>query len=138
MRRGAIRDRTNAGPVPVRAAPFDQAAEIDRLAPGSEFFICSRSNDQRWFGIVYDEGGQASDRCGVSAPLARRTAYQGPCAAGWVPSASVRLISGIAHQVPPAAVAGSPSASRLNPGTSRKGSATRREVGPIRRLIAAE
>ena len=31
--RGATRDRANAGPVPVRAAPFDQAAEIDQLAP---------------------------------------------------------------------------------------------------------
>src|SRR5688572_12038982 len=48
--RGATRDRSNAGPVPVRAAPFDQAAEIDRLAPRSEFFICARSTDQRWFG----------------------------------------------------------------------------------------
>jgi len=92
----------------VRAAPFDQAAAIDQLAPGSEFFICSRSTDQRWFGIVYDEGGQASDRCGVSAPLARRTVYEGPCAAGWVPSASIRLVSGIARQVPPESGAGTP------------------------------
>jgi len=106
--RGATRDRTNAGPVPVRAAPFDQATEIDRLEPGSEFFICSRSNDQRWLGIVYEEGGQASDRCGVSAPLARRTAYEGPCAAGWVPSAAIRLVSGVAHRLPPESGAGTP------------------------------
>jgi hypothetical protein len=106
--RGATRDRTNAGPIPVRAAPFDRAAEIDRLTPGSQFFICSRTNDERWLGIVYDEGGQASDRCGVSAPLAARAAYEGPCAAGWVLSASVRLVSGIARQVPPESGAGAP------------------------------
>ena len=98
--RGAVRDRTVAGPVPVRAAPFDQAEEVDRLAPGSDFFICSRSYDQRWFGIVYDEGGRATDRCGVSAPAATRRAYEGPCAAGWVSSAAVRLVSGVPHQLP--------------------------------------
>ena len=106
--RGATRDRAGAGPIPVRAAPFEQAGEIDRLAPGSEFFICSRSNDQRWMGIVYDEGGQATERCGVSARLATRSAYQGPCAAGWVPSASVRLISGIPHRSSAPAGAESP------------------------------
>ncbi len=98
--RGATRDRAGGGPVPVRAAPFEQAEEIDRLAAGAEFFICSRSHDQRWFGIVYDEGGEAAERCGVSAPLPARRDYQGPCAAGWVPSARIRLISGLPHQLP--------------------------------------
>ena len=37
---------------------------------GASFFICARSHDQRWFGIVYDEGGTASERCGVAAPIA--------------------------------------------------------------------
>lgn len=98
--RGAARDRSGAGPVPVRAAPYDQGGQIAALAPGAEFFICSRTNDQRWFGIVYDEGGQASERCAVSAPVPARRIYQGPCAAGWVASASVRLISGVPHQLP--------------------------------------
>ena len=103
--RGAIRDRVAGGPLPVRAAPFAQAAEIDRLAPGSDFFICARTNDQRWFGIVYDEGGRAGERCGVSAPVPARRNYAGPCAAGWVTSVSVRLISGVPHEIataPPA------------------------------------
>ena len=90
-RRGATRDRGPAAPVPVRAAPYDQAGEIDRLDQGAEFFICARTQDQRWFGIVYDQGGRASERCGVDGPVAARRDYLGPCAAGWVPSARVRL-----------------------------------------------
>ena len=97
--RGATRDRAGGGAVAVRAAPFEPAEQIDALAPGSEFFICSRTHDQRWFGIVYDEGGEASERCGVSSPVARRRIYQGPCAAGWVPSSLVRLVSGLPHQL---------------------------------------
>ena len=58
--RGAVRERGAAAPVPVRAAPFDQAGEIDRLDPGADFFICTRTQDERWFGIVYDAGGRAS------------------------------------------------------------------------------
>jgi hypothetical protein len=98
--RGTTRDRVSAGALPVRAAPYEQGEQIAALAPGSQFFICSRTNDQRWFGIVYDEGGEATERCGVSAPVSERRIYQGPCAAGWVPSASVRLDSGAPHQLP--------------------------------------
>ncbi len=97
--RGATRERAGADHVPVRPAPFDSAEEIDRLPEGGEFFICARSHDQRWFGIVYDSGGVAAARCGVSAPVARRRNYEGPCAAGWVPSNLVRLVSGVPHQL---------------------------------------
>ena len=99
--RGATRERNATDPIPVRAAPFEESGQIAALAPGSQFFICSRTNDQRWFGIVYDEDGQASERCGVSAPIDERRIYRGPCAAGWVASASVRLISGVPHELPP-------------------------------------
>jgi hypothetical protein len=92
---GRVRQRGPASPLAVRAAPFEQAGEIDRLDPASEFFICARSQDERWFGIVYDEGGRATARCGVDAPAPQRRAYLGPCAAGWVPSARVRLVSGV-------------------------------------------
>ena len=95
MTRGRLRERTAAGPAPVRAAPFDQARPIDSLAPDAEFFVCGRSIDQRFLGIVYDEGGQASERCGVSEPVPTRRDYAGPCAAGWVASAQVRLVSGV-------------------------------------------
>ncbi|MGZ8282505.1 MAG: hypothetical protein ACXWUN_06075 [Allosphingosinicella sp.] len=98
--RGATRDRVAAGPLPVRAAPYETSEAIAELGAGAEFFICSRTNDQRWFGIVYDEGGRASERCGVASPMPNRQTYQGPCAAGWVPSARVRQISGVPHQAP--------------------------------------
>ena len=101
--RGAVRERNATGLVPVRTAPYEESGQIAALGPGSQFFICSRTNDQRWFGIVFDEGGQASERCGVSAAVAERRIYRGPCAAGWVPSAAVRLISGVPHQLPAAA-----------------------------------
>jgi len=99
--RGAVRNRAG-GEVPVRAAPYEPAAHIDSLAGDAEFFICARTHDQSWFGIVYDEGGRASARCGVSAPVAQRRDYGGPCAAGWVPSPLIRLVSGVPHEVPAA------------------------------------
>jgi len=98
--RGTVRERPGVTTIPVRDTPYDSGDEIDRLALDAEFFICSRSHDQRWFGIVYDEGGVTAERCGVGSPVGRRQAYEGPCAAGWVSSATVRLVSGVPHQVP--------------------------------------
>lgn len=97
--RGATRERVGGGIVPVRAAPFEQAQQIDQLAAGAQFFICSRTHDQRWMGIVYDTGGGAEERCGVSSPVPERRAYRGPCAAGWVQSARIRLVSGVPAEV---------------------------------------
>jgi hypothetical protein len=97
--RGATRDRAPGGPVPVRSVPYEPAGAIDQLQPGAQFFICSRTHDQRWFGIVYDQDGSAAARCGVSGPVPARRNYEGPCAAGWVPSARIRLISGVPHQL---------------------------------------
>lgn len=98
--RGAVRERASAEAVPVRAAPFEVSEEIDYLPAGAQFFICARTQDQRWLGIVYDSGGEAAVRCGVSAPIPSRRNYGGPCAAGWVPSARVRLVSGVPHPMP--------------------------------------
>lgn len=100
--RGATRDRPgDASAVPVRGAPFEANHEIGSVPAGTEFFICSRTHDQRWFGIVYPREGQALEACGVAAPAARRGDYEGPCASGWVASARVRLVSGVPHQLPP-------------------------------------
>ncbi len=99
--RGTTRARAAQGPVPVHAAPFEQADEVDRLPEGAEFYICTRSHDQRWFGIVYGEGGRASAACGVSHPVTRRRDYEGPCSSGWAPSALVRLVSGAAPEAAP-------------------------------------
>ena len=91
---GAVWEFAGGEPIVVRAAPFDQAQETGRISTGSRFFICSRSIDQRWLGIVYHPTGQANRACGVSAPAARRRDYEGPCESGWVPSAQVQLVSG--------------------------------------------
>jgi len=86
--------------VPVRAAPFEHAQETARLPASAQFFICTRSHDQRWFAIVWHETEGASRSCGVSRPVSTRRDYDGPCQSGWIPSALVRLESGIIH--PPA------------------------------------
>lgn len=78
--------------LPLRAAPFESAKAVGALQPGATFFICSRSIDQRWFGIVLDTEEGASLQCGVSAPVPARRDYDGPCRSGWVSSAYVKLI----------------------------------------------
>ena len=80
--------------LPVRWAPFENARETGSVPAGARFFICSRSLDQKWFGIVSDEGGSLADRCGVSEPVTRRRDYDGPCRSGWVQSAFVKVIAG--------------------------------------------
>jgi len=82
------------GQLPVRSAPFDAAATSGQVAAGAQFFICTRSIDQRWFGIVYRDDGTLAAECGVSSPVDSRRAYEGPCRSGWVSSAFVKLIAG--------------------------------------------
>lgn len=106
---GAVNTRTAAEGVVVRAAPFDQARETGRLATDATFFICTRSLDQRWMGVVYGPSGRADRACDVSAPVPSRRDYAGPCEAGWIPSAQVRLTSGVE------APAGEPSQNIVQP-----------------------
>ena len=80
--------------VAVRAAPSEQARETARLAASAQFFICTRSHDQRWFAVVWHDGEGASRSCGVSQPVSARRDYPGPCRSGWVSSAFVKLIAG--------------------------------------------
>ncbi|HEX8644700.1 MAG TPA: hypothetical protein VF702_12390 [Allosphingosinicella sp.] len=97
---GRFRERAVTEPVPVRAAPFEQARETARIAPGGQFFICTRSHDQRWFAIVWDAASGAGPSCGVSRPVSRGRDYAGPCKSGWIPSVLVRLESGIVEAGP--------------------------------------
>lgn len=83
-------DSAAGGTLDVRAAPSDAADRTDSLHADAQFFVCTRSVDQRWLGIVYDPSGTLSPACGVSHPLASRTAYRGPCRSGWVQGAFVR------------------------------------------------
>ena len=94
---GATRNLPQGQPLPVRAAPFDTAEQTASVPAGGRFAICSRSHDQKWFGIVFQEAGAGGD-CGVSAPVTSRRAYQGPCRSGWVASPFVKLVAGTANQ----------------------------------------
>jgi hypothetical protein len=58
--RGTSRERVGEA-LTVRTAPFEAARGIDRLPAGATFFVCSRSLDQKWFGIVYETGGSAAE-----------------------------------------------------------------------------
>ena len=87
-------DVTAGDRLEVRAAPFDTAAATGGIRAGTRFFICTRSHDQRWLGVVYDEAGALSQACGVSRPVPSRRPYQGPCRSGWVSSALVKQIAG--------------------------------------------
>jgi hypothetical protein len=91
---GTTRNLKAGEALPVRSAPFDNAVETGNVAGEARFFICTRSHDQKWFGIVFDEGGTLAERCGVSEPVTRRRDYDGPCRSGWVQSAFVKVIAG--------------------------------------------
>ena len=94
--------RGGAGGLPLRAAPFADAKILSELAVGQRTYVCTRSLDQKWLGVVVmpeisdpdpANATQAPD-CGVSSPVERKQPYDGPCASGWVSSAFVRLIAG--------------------------------------------
>jgi hypothetical protein len=91
---GTTRSLKSGEALPVRWAPFDNARESGRVPARSSFFICARSLDQKWFGIVYDEDGSLAERCGVTEPVTGRRDYDGPCRSGWVQSAFVKVIAG--------------------------------------------
>ncbi|WP_313809390.1 hypothetical protein [Sphingobium sp.] len=84
--------RVGAKGLAVRAAPFADAKEIARMGEGSRAWVCTRSLDQKWLGVVLVP--EAAADCGVSEPVDRKQPYVGPCLSGWVSSAAIRLIAG--------------------------------------------
>lgn len=90
--------RHDSGALPVLSAPFDAAEKKDSLAPGQRVYICTRSIDQQWFGIVYDKSSDPAAGtpvdCGVSSPVRAKRNYDGPCKSGWVESTYVVLVAG--------------------------------------------
>ena len=92
-----------SGSLPVLSAPFDAAEKKDSLAAGQRLYICTRSIDQQWYGIVYDKSvagpdgatsARGRDDCGVSSPVRAKRNYDGPCQSGWVESTYVVLVAG--------------------------------------------
>ena len=76
--------------LPVRAAPFAEADEVLRLNEGAPLFLCTRSIDQRWQGVVVPPADAPNSDCGATAALAGPQDYRGPCKSGWVATAFVR------------------------------------------------
>lgn len=107
------------GALAVRDAPFDEAKQIGALTDDAHVFICTRSLDQQWLGVVVasDDGNKptaspelvestpeastepaaaepaASVDCGVTAPVRSKRAYAGPCLSGWVESTFVAVVA---------------------------------------------
>ncbi|MAF62502.1 MULTISPECIES: hypothetical protein [Pseudomonadota] len=103
------------GKLAVRDAPFDDAKQIGELTENAHVFICTRSLDQQWLGVVVaSEDGtkpvpaapttapatQAEATpsapgvdCGVTAPVRGKRAYAGPCQSGWVESTFVAMVA---------------------------------------------
>jgi hypothetical protein len=111
---GTTRHVEPGAPLPVRSAPFETGSQTGAIQAGGRFFVCSRSLDQKWFGIVWDEAGGPAQSCGVSDPVTARRAYDGPCRSGWVASPFVKLIAGLdkppaAAESPPVPATSSPS-----------------------------
>ncbi|MGY4397362.1 hypothetical protein ACVWZA_002556 [Sphingomonas sp. UYAg733] len=75
----------------VRAAPFVEADEVTRLTNDRRIYVCTRSIDQRWQGVVVPPADAPDADCGVLAPVGSPRNYAGPCTSGWVSSAFVRL-----------------------------------------------
>jgi hypothetical protein len=95
---GTTRQLAPGKALPVRAAPFESAAETGSISNGARFFVCNRSHDQKWLGVVYQEDGALADTCGVSSPTTQRRAYDGPggerlCSAGCRGRAAARVES---------------------------------------------
>ncbi|MCP1470157.1 hypothetical protein J3E64_001844 [Sphingobium sp. OAS761] len=92
--------RPGADGLALRAAPFADAEVMARLAEGDRAYVCTRSLDQKWLGVVVrpapapDGDAQPPVDCGVSSPVDRKQPYGGPCASGWVSSVYIRLIAG--------------------------------------------
>ena len=91
--------RAGGNGLALRAAPFAEAKSVATLEEGARLHVCTRSIDQKWLGVVVrpapaDGDGTPAVDCGVSSPVDRKQAYEGPCASGWVASAYVRLVAG--------------------------------------------
>lgn len=87
-------DASGMAALPLRAAPFDEASGTASLAAGTRVFLCTRSLDQRWQGIVVPPEDAPDADCGVTAQIEAPRDYTGPCRAGWVPGAYVRPLGG--------------------------------------------
>lgn len=83
--------RVGARGLIIRASPFADAQEVGRLEEGGRAYVCTRSLDQKWLGVVVLP--PAPGDCGLSEPVEHKQPYDGPCLSGWVSSASIRFVA---------------------------------------------
>lgn len=97
------------GELPIREAPFDSAKQIGAIKDDTHLFICTRSLDQQWLGVVVGkaippaaqvadgegdaEASPAPVDCGVTSPVRSKRPYAGPCPSGWVESTFVAAVA---------------------------------------------
>lgn len=102
------------GELPVRDAPFDRARQVGALTDDAHVFVCTRSLDQQWLGVVVgpapgaatpSEGPPATSPespapvgppavdCGVTGPVRSKQPYAGPCLSGWVENTFVAAVA---------------------------------------------
>lgn len=77
----------------LRSRPNPKGRELARLKSGQWLASCDQSADGKWTGVVYHPIDKQAD-CGTGTPMAKRQAYGGPCASGWVASRYVVVIAG--------------------------------------------
>jgi hypothetical protein len=76
---------------PVRIAPFAEAETVVALSEGATMFVCTRTLDQRWLGVVVPPFDAPDADCGVRARVDRPRDYEGRCASGWIAANTIRL-----------------------------------------------
>lgn len=76
----------------VRASPSVKGRELDRLRTGRLVWSCDSTEEGEWIGVVYEK--RPGQDCGVGTPIAKRRAYAGPCASGWVAGRYLELVAG--------------------------------------------
>jgi hypothetical protein len=81
---------TGDGFLAVRSGPAVAYSMLAKLHNGHQVYVCQEQNG--WIGIVYSTGGTLD--CEVASPMAKRQAYRGRCASGWVHSSFIKLIAG--------------------------------------------
>ncbi len=104
------------GELPVRDAPFDGATQVGTLTEDAHVFVCTRSLDQQWLGVVVGPATSVSQGaaqpgeddfaaaaapevaapqvdCGVTKPVRSKRPYTGPCLSGWVENTFVASVA---------------------------------------------
>lgn len=81
------------GTIAVWDGPNDGNVQVDSLAAGREFFVCTMPADSEWWGIVYAPEDDPDMDCGVSGAMATQD-YTGPCRSGWISRDSIEMTAG--------------------------------------------